>query len=154
MITKLTVNINGQISEAVVRMAETLLETLREQYGLTGAKRGCENGDCGSCTVLIDNIPIKSCMLLTVETREKKIVTIEGLHNTPIQQAFLEKWAFQCGYCTSGFIMNAHSLIHHHPDADDERIEDWLGSNLCRCTSYQEIKEAVSSVLKKNHDRS
>lgn len=139
--------INDEMRSVTVRYADTLLFTLREQCGLTGAKRGCENGDCGTCTVLIDNMPINSCMMLAVEGLGKQITTIEGLHGVPIQQAFIDHWAYQCGFCTPGFIMNCHSLIENHPDADDALINRWLKSNLCRCTGYQEIKAAVKDVL-------
>ncbi|MCF6459825.1 (2Fe-2S)-binding protein [Clostridium sp. Cult3] len=148
--TTLVLNINGEDREVVVKPSDTLLYTLRNGLGLTGAKPGCENGDCGACTVLIDDWPVKSCLMLTVETIGKKITTIEGLNNTPIQKAFVENWGFQCGYCTSGFIMVCHSLSIHHPDADEYTIEEWLQSNLCRCTSYQEIHDAVRSILKLN----
>ncbi|WNC16129.1 (2Fe-2S)-binding protein [Brevibacillus brevis] len=120
---------------------------LREQLDLTGAKPGCENGDCGACTIIIDQMPQKSCLVLAVECEGKKITTVEGLQNAPIQQAFLKKWAFQCGYCTPGFIMNCHALIETHPHANELEVENWLQSNICRCTSYQEMKEAVRSVL-------
>lgn len=148
MIEKLKLDINGEQRMATVRMADTLLDVLREKLDLTGAKRGCENGDCGSCTVLADGLPVKSCMMLAVDAIGKKLTTIEGLQDTPMQHAFVEKWAFQCGYCTSGFILNAHALVNQHPDATDETMEEWLSSNICRCTSYQEIREAVKSVLK------
>lgn len=147
---KLTLTINGEQRYTVVRMADTLLDILRGEFDLTGAKRGCENGDCGACTVLVDGLPNKSCMMLAVDARGKQVTTIEGLQNAPMQHAFIEKWAFQCGYCTSGFIMNAHALVNQHPNATDEMMEEWLSSNICRCTSYQEIKEAVKSVLKGN----
>ncbi|MED0903445.1 (2Fe-2S)-binding protein [Bacillus nitratireducens] len=147
MIEKVTLHINGENRCGIVRTADTLLDTLRDQFDLTGAKRGCENGDCGTCTVLVDGWPIKSCIMLTVEAIEKRITTIEGLHQSPVQQAFVEKWAFQCGYCTPGFIVNCHALIANHPKATDEIIEEWLESNICRCTSYQEIREAVKSLL-------
>ncbi|MCP8970527.1 (2Fe-2S)-binding protein [Ectobacillus ponti] len=142
-------HVNGRTQGAVIRMADTLLDTLRNQLGLTGAKRGCENGDCGACTVLIDGMPFKSCIMLSVEAAGREITTAEGLQGVPIQQAFIEKWAFQCGYCTPGFITNCHALVSLHPDADDRVIENWLQSNICRCTSYQEIEEAVKSVLRK-----
>ncbi|WP_028402988.1 (2Fe-2S)-binding protein [Ectobacillus panaciterrae] len=149
MITKVGLRINGENREGIVRMADTLLDTLQDQFDLTGAKRGCENGDCGSCTVLIDGWPMKSCITLTVEAAGKKITTIEGLQGSLVQKAFMDKWAFQCGYCTPGFIMNCHALVNIHPDANDKVIEEWLESNICRCTSYQEIREAVRSVLQK-----
>lgn len=140
-------NINGIVRKTLVRPADTLLYALRERLGLTGAKPGCENGDCGACTVLVDGWPIKSCLMLAVEAVGHEITTIEGLDKTPIQNAFIEKFAFQCGYCTPGFIMNCQGLINIHPDASDEIIHEWLQSNICRCTSYQEITEAIKSVL-------
>ncbi len=128
---------------------DTALRVLREVLGLTGAKPGCENGDCGSCTVLIDGWPMKSCIMLAVEAVTNKSPLSEGLKDTPIQNAFLEQWAFQCGYCTPGFIMNCHALVNIHPDANDKVIQEWLESNICRCTGYEEIEAAVKSVLSK-----
>jgi len=144
-----TLNVNGESRLVTVRSADTLLYALRGKLGLTGSKPGCLNGDCGACTVIVDGWPMKSCLMLAVEAVGKKVTTIEGLLETPIQQAFIENFAFQCGYCTPGFIMNCHSLIEHHPDADDPTIKEWLESNICRCTSYIEIEQAVKSVLKK-----
>lgn len=141
-------NVNGESRKALVRPADTLLFALRERLGLTGAKPGCKNGDCGACTVLVDGWPVKSCLMLAAEAVGHEITTIEGLNNTPIQKAFVEKFAFQCGYCTSGFIMNCQGLINIHPDASDQTINDWLQSNICRCTSYEEITEAIKSVLR------
>jgi len=142
-------NINGESHQVTVRNADILLYTLRNSLGLTGSKPGCLNGDCGACTINVDGWPMKSCLMLTVEAAGKKVTTIEGLHNTPIQKSFIEHFAFQCGYCTPGFIMNCHSLIEKHPDADEKLIKEWLESNICRCTSYIEIEKAVKSVLKK-----
>ncbi|MDP4155095.1 MAG: (2Fe-2S)-binding protein [Bacillota bacterium] len=141
-------NINDEIRRVTVGSGETLLNILRGRLGLTGAKPGCLNGDCGACTVNIDGWPMKSCLMLAVEAVGKKITTIEGLKNTAIQREFVEQFAFQCGYCTPGFIMNCHSLIRQHPNADDETIREWLESNICRCTGYKEIEAAVKSVLK------
>lgn len=139
--------VNGETRKVLARPADTLLFALRERLGLTGAKPGCENGDCGACTVLVDGWPVKSCLMLAVEAAGHEVTTIEGLNNVPIQQAFVDKFAFQCGYCTSGFIMNCQGLINIHPDATDEIMHEWLQSNICRCTSYQEITEAIKSVL-------
>jgi carbon-monoxide dehydrogenase small subunit len=146
---KITLNINEEIHIVTVRASDTLLYTIRSKLGLIGAKPGCLNGDCGACTVNVDGWPMKSCLMLAVEANGKRVTTIEGLRETPIQQAFIENFAFQCGYCTPGFIMNCHSLIQQHPDADDQTIKEWLESNICRCTSYIEIEKAVKSVLKK-----
>lgn len=142
-------NVNGVKRMVTVRSADTLLYAIRGKLGLTGAKPGCLNGDCGACTVNVDGWPMKSCLMLAVEAVGKKVTTIEGLKDTPIQKAFVENFAFQCGYCTPGFIMNCHSLIEQHPAADDQTIREWLESNICRCTGYAEIEKAVKSVLEK-----
>lgn len=143
-------NVNGEQYVVTVRSADTLLYTLRGKLGLTGSKPGCLNGDCGACTVNVDGWPMKSCLMLTVEAADKEILTIEGLKNSPLQQAFIEHFAFQCGYCTPGFIMNCHALKVQHPNADDDTIKEWLESNICRCTSYIEIEQAIKSVLRGN----
>lgn len=140
-------NVNGEIQSVTARPADVLLYILREQLGLTGVKPGCENGDCGACTVLIDGWPVKSCLMLAVEAIGHEITTIEGLKNAASQKAFVENWGFQCGYCTSGFIMVCHALASIHPSAEDYVIEEWLQSNICRCTSYDEIKTAIGVVL-------
>ena len=147
--TMLKLNINGEDLEVVVKPSDTLLDNLRNELGLTGAKPGCENGDCGSCTVLVDDWPIKSCLMLTVECIGKKIITVEGLDKAPIQKAFVENFGFQCGYCTSGFIMVCHSLAQLKPNADNRTIQEWLQSNICRCTGYEEIEIAVKAILNK-----
>lgn len=145
--TMISLNVNGEQVDVMAKPSDTLLFTLREQLGLTGVKPGCENGDCGACTLLIDGKPIKSCLMLTVEGIDKKIETVEGLKDAPIQKAFVENFGFQCGYCTSGFLMVCHSLSKTHPHADDDTIVEWLDSNICRCTSYQEIESAIKSII-------
>lgn len=145
--TMLSLNINGEQVDVMAKPSDTLLFTLREKLGLTGVKPGCENGDCGACTLLIDGWPIKSCLTLTVETIGKRIQTVEGLKNAPIQKAFVQNFGFQCGYCTSGFLMVCHALSQIKPDADSTTIVEWLDSNICRCTSYQEIEEAINSII-------
>lgn len=143
--------VNGEAHEVLIRSAATLLETLRTTLGLTGAKPGCENGDCGACTVLVNGIPQKSCITLTVEMQGKHITTVEGLGDTPIQRAFVKHFAFQCGYCTPGFLMNAQALIEQLSKTTSTSVEDsireWLESNICRCTSYEEIGLAVREAL-------
>ncbi|MFC0330014.1 (2Fe-2S)-binding protein [Paenibacillus sepulcri] len=139
--------VNGRRQNVTIRSADTLLRVLREHLGLTGAKAGCENGDCGACTVIVNGLPIKSCLMLAVETQGSSIATIEGLQNAPIQQAFIDKFAFQCGFCTPGFIMVCHALVNTQPNADEDLIKEWLQSNICRCTGYEEIREAVRSVM-------
>jgi carbon-monoxide dehydrogenase small subunit len=141
--------INGKRQNATIRSADTLLRVLREQLGLTGAKAGCENGDCGACTVIIGRVPIKSCLMLAIEALGKSITTIEGLGDTPIQRAFVDNFAFQCGFCTPGFIMVCHALVNNYPNAGEVVIQEWLQSNICRCTSYEEIRAAVGSVIEK-----
>ena len=143
-------DINSEQREVVVRPADTLLRVLREQLGLTGTKLGCENGDCGACTVLLNGQPVKSCMLLAVEVEGEAITTIEGLKKTPVQQAFLEEAGFQCGFCTPGFLLNAQVLLNTHPNPDDEIIRTWLEANLCRCTGYEGIARAIKSATKKH----
>lgn len=141
-------HVNGEERVVHFRAADTLLTVIREGLGLTGTKYGCGNGDCGACTVNVDGWPQKSCLMLAIEAIDKEVLTIEGLNTTPIQKAYVEKNAFQCGFCTPGFIMNAHSLLTLFPDADEQMIQDWMESNICRCTSYQEMMEAIHSVKK------
>jgi aerobic-type carbon monoxide dehydrogenase small subunit (CoxS/CutS family) len=143
----ISLEVNEEKREVTIEPSDTLLHTLREQLGLTGAKPGCENGDCGACTVLVDGWPIKSCLMLTAEAVGHRITTVEGLKNAPIQAAFVENWGFQCGYCTSGFLMVCHALSQIHPDAKEIVMEEWLQANICRCTSYEEIRNAVNVIL-------
>ncbi len=147
---QLTLDINDEYKNAVVRPADLLLDVLRDSFGLTGSKPGCRNGDCGTCTVNVDGLPMKACLMLAVEANGRKVLTIEGLKDTPIQTKFVECFAFQCGYCTPGFIMNIHALSQIHPNASPELVTDWLQSNICRCTGYAEIREAVTSLLKES----
>ncbi len=143
----LKLEVNGEGKTAVARPADTLLHVLRGELGLTGAKPSCKNGDCGACTVLVDGWPIKSCLMLAAEAVGHRITTVEGLQEAPVQSAFMENFAFQCGYCTSGFLMNCHALAGIHPQADYPTMREWLQSNLCRCTGYEEIALAMKSVL-------
>ncbi|MDF3003780.1 MAG: nicA [Oscillospiraceae bacterium] len=138
-------NVNGETHELAVRPSDILLDVLREQLGLTGAKPGCKNGDCGACTVILDSWPVKSCLILAVEAQGHTILTVEGLGGTTmVQKSFVNANAFQCGYCTSGFLMVCHALKMQQPTLPEEYVvEEWLQSNICRCTSYQEIRNAV-----------
>lgn len=145
----ISLNVNGEVRQVAVRPSNLLLDVLREQLGLTGAKPGCLNGDCGACTVVVDGWPAKSCLMLAVEAVGHAITTVEGLGGqTPEQRAFVDENAFQCGYCTSGFLMACHALRLHFDALPEEIVvEEWLQSNLCRCTSYQEIRSAVRAMF-------
>ena len=147
LLTTTTLLVNGEKREITFRNADILLFVLRNYFGLTGAKPGCLNGDCGACTVQLDGAAQKSCLVLAVETIGKEILTVEGLNGTPIQGAFVEHFAFQCGYCTPGFIMNCQSLIENRPKPTDEEMTKWLESNICRCTGYLEIEKAIKSII-------
>ncbi|SDM71347.1 (2Fe-2S)-binding protein [Bacillus sp. OK048] len=142
-----SLEVNGELRQVEIRPADTLLNVLRKQLALTGAKPGCLNGDCGACSVIVNETVYKSCIMLAVEAVDSKITTIEGLKDSPVQKAFIEHFAFQCGYCTPGFIMNAQALLIKQPQPTYETMKEWLSSNICRCTSYQEIEEAVLSVI-------
>lgn len=150
-IAEITLDINGHTRSLTVRNADTLLDALRDKLGLTGAKPGCLNGDCGACTIDMDGNPMKACLMLAVEAEGARITTVEGLKYTSLQAQFVDKFAFQCGYCTPGFIMNAQALIHKYPHATDMVITEWLESNICRCTGYKEIEEAVKAALAVNN---
>lgn len=141
-----TLTVNGWVRTVVVRGSETLLDVLREQMGLTGAKPGCENGDCGACTVLVDGVPQKACLLLAAMAADCRVTTVEGLPRTQLQAAFIRCNAFQCGYCTPGFLVNAHALLACVAHPSERQTQEWLESNICRCTSYEEICEAVRTA--------
>ncbi|MGE7185458.1 (2Fe-2S)-binding protein [Peribacillus sp. NPDC006672] len=142
--------INKERYERDILASDILLDVLRDKIGLTGAKPGCLNGDCGACTVIMNKQPMKSCLMLAIEAIDSEILTIEGLKDTPIQRAFVEHFAFQCGYCTSGFIMICQALLLNDNKPSPEKIETWLSSNICRCTGYKEIEEAIYSVIELN----
>ncbi len=147
-VTSIELSVNNEKRYTVVRPSDTLLRVLREKLGLTGAKPGCENGDCGACTILLDGLPVKSCLVLAVEAVGRNITTVEGLKDTAIQQAFLEEGGFQCGYCTSGFLVNAYALLENYPSSDGGADREWLESNLCRCTGYEGISGAIEKARK------
>jgi len=140
-------NINGDDYELAVVPSHTLLEVLREDAGLTGTKHGCEQGECGLCTVLIDGRPQFSCLTLAIEAQGADIRTVEGLATSgelhPLQQAWGETGASQCGYCTPGMLMSAQALLERNPSPNRTEIREALAGNLCRCTGYQAIIEAV-----------
>jgi carbon-monoxide dehydrogenase small subunit len=142
--------LNGQPTEFLAAPYLSLLETLRETLGLTGTKEGCNDGNCGACTVNVNGRIVDACLMLGVEAEGKTIETIEGvapaggLH--PLQQAFLEEAALQCGICTPGFLVSAKALLEAEPDASEQRIRLWLAGNLCRCTGYDKIIRAVEKA--------
>ncbi|GKT09012.1 (2Fe-2S)-binding protein [Desulforhabdus sp. TSK] len=144
--------INDKEYEVAVEPNQTLTDMLRYELGLTGTKKGCEVGDCGSCTVIMDGIPVNSCLVLAMQANGRKITTIEGLETEkgmhPIQKAFVEKGAIQCGFCTPGMILSSKSLLDKNPNPTEEEIRAGISGNLCRCTGYQKIVDAVKSVGK------
>jgi len=144
---RIRLTVNGEQRECVAPVHHTLLEVLREELGLVGTKHGCELGECGTCTVLIDGEPMLSCLTLPVECEGRQIRTVEamarGVSLNPLQQAFVELGAAQCGYCTPGFLLTAEALLRQKPDASRAEIAEALAGNLCRCTGYLKIFEAV-----------
>ncbi len=145
--THVQATINGEDVNFLCEPRQSLLEVLRDVLGMTGTKEGCNDGNCGACTVIFDGRIIDSCLVLGVEIQGREVTTIEGLATAdglhPIQQAFLENAALQCGICTPGFIVAAKGLLDEEPGADEGRIRHWLAGNLCRCTGYDKIVRAV-----------
>ena len=146
-LTHVTTTINGSQTDFLCEPRQSLLEVLRDVLGMTGTKEGCNDGNCGACTVILDGRTVDCCLVLAVGNQGSEITTIEGLATPeglhPIQQAFLEQAALQCGICTPGFIVAAKSLLDQEPDPDEARIRLWLAGNLCRCTGYDKIIRAV-----------
>ena len=150
----LKLKVNGQNRELYVEPSETLLEVLREELWLTGTKEGCGEGNCGVCTVLVDGKAVRSCLMLARQAQGKEIITIEGLKGDggglhPLQQAFIDHFAVQCGYCTPGMLLTAKALLDENPEATEEEIRETLCGNLCRCTGYVKITEAVLAARDK-----
>ena len=150
--THVRTSINGEEVEFLCEPRQSLLECLRDILNLTGAKEGCNDGNCGACTVELDGRIVDSCLVFGVETEGKQINTIEGVATPeglhPIQQAFLENAALQCGICTPGFIVATKSLLENEPNPSENRIRTWLAGNLCRCTGYDKIVRAVLDASK------
>jgi carbon-monoxide dehydrogenase small subunit len=142
--------VNGQSYRLLVDPYVTLLDVIRDEIGLTGTKRGCDLGECGACTVLIDGKPYNSCLILPMDVQGKEILTIEGLVRDgrlhPIQQAFIEHGAIQCGFCTPGMVLVAKALLDEDPSPSEEKIKQALSGNLCRCTGYTSIVKAIRSL--------
>ena len=144
--------INGEPTEILDDPQQSLLETLRDGLMLTGAKEGCNDGNCGACTVIMDGRTVNSCLVLGAEAQDADITTIEGLATPtglhPLQQAFLENAALQCGICTQGFLISSKSLLDSNPNPSEEEVRFWLAGNLCRCTGYDKIVRAVLDAAK------
>ena len=147
MKTQLKLTVNGETRDLIAAVHKTLLEVLREDMGLTGTKHGCELGECGTCTVLVDGEPVLSCLALPVEIQGRDIRTVEGMADGsrlhPLQQAFAELGAAQCGYCTPGILLTAEALLEDNPTPSRDEVRVALAGNLCRCTGYTKILDAV-----------
>ena len=142
--------VNAEICTVSVRPNETLLDVLRDKIGLTGTKKGCDTGQCGACTVLLDGNPVPSCLVLAVDVKGRDILTIEGIAENgrlhPIQEAFVNEGAVQCGYCTPGMILSAKALLDRNPNPSEQEIKEAISGNLCRCTGYVKIVQAISTA--------
>ena len=139
--------VNGEAVEFLCEPRQSLLEVLREELGLTGSKEGCNNGNCGACSVILDGVLVNSCLVLAVEVQGKTVTTIEGIATPeglhPLQQKFVEHTALQCGICTPGLIVAAKALLDRNPNPTEHQVRHWLAGNLCRCTGYDKIVRAV-----------
>ena len=144
--------LNGEEIDALAQDNMTKVDFLRKEMHLSGTKRGCEEGECGACTILLDGNAVDSCMMLAVEADGHEVVTIEGLQKDgvlhPIQKEFIDKWALQCGFCTPGMILSAVSLLSENPHPTEHEIRDAIAGNLCRCTGYAKIVEAIDAAAK------
>ncbi|MGF7060930.1 (2Fe-2S)-binding protein [Brassicibacter mesophilus] len=152
---KICFTINNERVEHEVVPNMTLLKMLREDFDFTGAKEGCGQGECGACTVLVDGKPVNACLMLAVDADGRDILTVEGLANgnelDQLQMSFITNGALQCGYCTPGMIMSAKGLLLENPNPTEQEIKDAISGNLCRCTGYKKIIEAIKEVVEKNN---
>ena len=146
----ITANVNGRERELSVKSNQTLLEVLRDDLRLKGTREGCSVGVCGSCTVLVDGKPVSSCLMLASNAEGREVLTIEGLARDgnldPVQQAFLDHQAFQCGFCTPGMIMAVKGLLNENPKPDEAEVRDYLSGNICRCGTYVEVMAAIEDL--------
>ena len=153
--TMIRANVNGTMHRVIVEPRHTLLDMLRDDLGLTGTNAGCEHGSCGACTVLVDGHSVRSCLMFAIQANNHEVTTVEGLAHDgqmhPLQQAFWEKQGLQCGFCTPGFLMTAYELLQQNQNPTEEEIRYALSGNICRCTGYQHIVEAVQSAAKALH---
>lgn len=151
----LRLNVNGDLVELEVEAHRTLLEVLRNDLGLKGAKEGCGAGECGACTVLLDDEPVNSCLVLALQADGRRVATIEGLTEGrklhPIQEAFIQHGAIQCGFCTPGMILSSKALLNRNPAPTEREVREALVGNFCRCTGYQKIVEAILSLAVRPH---
>ncbi|MDO4487358.1 MAG: (2Fe-2S)-binding protein [Bacillota bacterium] len=149
----INIKVNGIPYEVLVNPDMTLVDLLRDELGITGVKKGCDEGDCGACTVLIDNKAVASCTYLAVMADNKEITTIEGIKNGddlhPLQQAFIDAFAVQCGFCTPGMILTTIALLNENPNPTEDEIIDYLRGNLCRCTGYVKILDAIKLAIER-----
>jgi len=148
----INLKVNGETYEVAVEPRKTLLNVIRDDLGLTGTKKGCDQGECGTCTVIFNGKTVNSCLVLAVEAEGKDILTIEGLAKGtkmhPIQEAFISHGAIQCGFCTPGMIMSAKVLLDKNPNPTEKEVRDAIGGNLCRCTGYVKIVDAILAATK------
>lgn len=152
----ITLHVNGDVYELSVEPNETLLDVLREELALTGTKKGCDSGACGACTVIVDGEPILSCMTLAVRCQYKEITTIEGLAQNgvlhPLQKSAIERGAVQCGFCTPGWLLSAKILLENNPAPTREEVRTAIAGNICRCTGYKRIEEAILAAAGQNRE--
>ena len=147
----ITLKLNGESRTADVEPSDILLDVLREKLGVKSPKIGCERGDCGACTVLLDGKSVRSCLILAIEADGHTITTVEGLNKkglTPLQKSFLKHNSFQCGFCAPGMVLSATELLQNHPHPQREEIQEAIAGNLCRCTGYQKIIEAIKDAAR------
>ena len=156
-VSSISLKVNGRVRKVDAAHHWTLLRALRDVLDLTGAKVGCDRGECGACTVAVDGQPVYACQMLALQARDKEVVTVEGLADEdalhPVQQAFLEEDAGQCGYCTPGFVMTAYALLRRNPSPTEGEIREALAGNLCRCNAYGRIIEGVKAAADAMRER-
>ena len=147
----LNLTVNGDVRQILVEPYYSLLDTLRDELHLTGTKKGCDEGDCGACTVILNGNPVTSCLVLAHSAHDAQVTTVEGLASQdvlhPVQQAFAEHGGLQCGFCTPGLIMSAVGLLEHNPDPSAEEVKYAIGGNLCRCTGYSKVVESILAAV-------
>lgn len=153
---KLNITVNGQVYERDIPAKLRLLDFLRDELGLKGTKEGCGEGECGACTVIIDGKAVDSCLIMALQCEGKKVTTIEGVHRAeglhPVQQAFLEVGAVQCGYCIPGMVLSAKALLDENTQPSDAEIKEAISGNLCRCTGYDKMFQAIENAAKVMHE--